>query len=1109
MSPRSSISTEVRSDGAQGSVSRLGLCQQGGSMNSITRSADGTPVARGIRRSVGQLARLPLAVALGLALLVSVAFADQAAAQQTGVLEVTITDFENERPLSGVLVRIVEPELTAVTDSDGQARITGVPAGTQVVTANLIGYNQYRDNNVEISAGQTTELAFEMQTSVLSLQEVVVTGTTDPTEGVKLPMTVSRIGPEQLQVPTVNSALAAVQGKVAGASIVRGSGQPGSGVFVQLRSMTGFETDDSPLLVVDGVILGRSFGGTTADIEAMDIESIEVIKGAAAAALYGSRAAAGVISIETRGASQIAENTTQFQYSGEFGYDRLAGSTPIATAHPYLMNEEGTSLANSEGRDTTWVGRTATPERIVRFDYPGETFDNLRALYRPGRYLSQNFNMAQNTQATDFIVSFTRLDQAGSLENNDGFQRNTGRINLNHRVGERVSLRLQASHTRSFRDNVSGSPFNDILNYPAFVDLTVRDEDGNFLQQPDPSVEVENPLWRQGSRDNNQQRARTFASGTLNFNATSWLSFDVTLSYDRADINDQIFVPRGVPTSLITDETSGGRLDLRHRANDSWNGHVGAIFRQQFGALNTRFTARATSEREESNWFRADGRDFLVPGLQTLQVADENPIVSSSILDIRANGFLGDLALDWDDKYIGSFMVRRDGSSLFGPAERWQTYTRAAFAWRISQEDWFRVDFLDELKVRYAMGEAGGRPGFTDQFELWTVSSDGTLGRNNQGNPNLRPQFTREQEVGLDIIALNNRLQVELVYAFQTSRDQIIFLPAVTMSGFNSVRGNGAVIAGNTVEATIQAFPIRRRGLTWSMNLVMDHSWNEITEWNRSCFWGSNAGRGHERTCEGESAGDFWLATLTRDFDQLPEWLEDRKDEFDINDDGYVVWVGEGNTWRDGLTENCRDGATCWGTLMSEGGQTYRWGEPFEVRQDDGDVFRYNAGSSLPDLNFGFSNSVTWRGFNVFALFRGQVGGKVFNNVRWWQYGTWRHGDFDQRGKPEEEMKTVDYYSRALRSTGGAWANDEFLEDGTFLKLGELAVNYTFNQEQLSRVFGGVAPSRLRVGMNGRNLFTLTNYSGFDPEAGSQFSRVESARFPHLRNFTATFQLTF
>jgi TonB-linked SusC/RagA family outer membrane protein len=1080
-------------------------------MNS-TRRLQGRRGVRGVCAGLFRRAGTALAAT---AAMVALAWATPAAAQQTGTVQVTVTNLETGEPVANAQISIRETNIGGTTDAQGRYRATNVPAGTYTVYATFIGFNEARQQNVQVTSGQVTNLNVTMERSVLTLQEMIVTGTTDPTEGIKLPMTVSRVGVDQLQVPTTNSALAAMQGKVAGASIIRAGGQPGQGVYIQLRSMTGFESDSTPLLVVDGVILARSFSGTTADIESMDIESIEVIKGAAAAALYGSRAAAGVVSITTNRGRGLPQNVTRFNYRSELGREQLASTVPIAEAHHYLMNDAGTSLVNSEGRDTTWAGRTPSAIRIADRSYPGQSFDNLRNLYRPGQYLSQNFSMSQNTETTTFTTSIARLDQAGALANNKGFERTTGRLTLDHRVGERVNVSLVGTHVRSFRDNISGNPYQSILTYPAFVDLAKRDETGQFLQQPDPNVEIENPLWRQATRDNNERRARTLGSGNIRFSATNWLTFDAQLSYDRSDISEQVYVPRGTPTSVTLETTSGGQLSFFHRRTDTFNGHVGAVLRRQFGDLNLRLTTRALAEREATHWFDAEGRDLVVPGIPRLNVAEDMFNMRSFQSEIRANGFLADLAVDYRDKYILSTLIRRDGSSLFGPNERWQTYSRVAAAWRISQEDWFDVSWMNEFKVRYAMGEAGGRPGFDNQYELWNVTRTGGISRNNAGNPDLRPQFTREQEVGLDVIAFNNRVSVELVYAWQTSRDQIIFLPAITMSGFNSVRGNGATIEGNTIEATVQAWPIRSRNLTWNMSMVLDRSRNEIASWDRACFFGSNAGRTHEYTCAGASAGDFWISSLTRSADELPSWLQGRADEFQVNDEGYMVWVGrdretgEPLSWRDGLSDRCRTtgNGACWGTTTVENGVQFFWGEPFAIRDEEALIDLQYRGSALPDLNFGFTNNVTYRGFSVYTAFRGQIGGKVYNNVRQWQYAQLRHGDYDQRGKPEELQKTIDYYQRG-RYNANRWT-DDFLEDGTHIKLGELAVRYRFNEGQLQRVLGNFAPSNLGVGLNGRNLFTITNYSGFDPEAGTQFSRVESINYPHLRSFTATFDITF
>jgi len=1040
----------------------------------------------------------------------------EAAAQQTGSIGITATDRQSGQPLSGIQVRVVDTQLGGITDANGRVVITQVPVGTRSIVATSIGYNEVRRTDITVTANQLATVTVELEQAVLSLQEIIATGVTDPTEGVKLPMTVSRIGADQLSVPTTGSALNAMAGKIAGVSVIRTSGQPGSGVNIQLRSLTGIQTDSSPMIVVDGVILSTTLGNTSAsDIESLDIESIEVIKGAAAAALYGSRAAAGVVTITTNRGRNLPQDVTRFNFRTEYGRDVLASTVPIGQSHPYLMNEERTAFVNPDGEEVTWNGRFYKSDWMADNPYPGPVFDNLRALYRPGQYLQNSFNMSQNTQSTAFTTSLVHLNNAGALENNKGYDRVTGRVTLDHRVGERVNLSVVGNHSRTSRDDISGNPYQAILSYPAFVDLTKRDANGLFVQQPDLNVELENPLWRQASRDNMSWSARTLGSLNLRFVPTSWISTDAQISYDRSDNHGQVYVPKGTPTSLTSDAVSNGQLSYSNARTTTYNGYAGATARQRFADLNLRLTTRALFEREERRFFNAEGRDLIVPGVQDLNMAESLHAMNSSWSEIRSLGYLADLAVDYQDRYIASILVRRDGSSLFGPNNRWRTFRRAAVAYRMSQEDWFDIPAINELKFRYAMGEAGGRPNFDDQFELWNVMSDcpgnAPVCRYTQGNPNLRPQFTREQDIGIDIIAFNNRVSLELVYAFQTSRDQVITLPAINISGFSNVRGNGATIAGNTYEATIQAFPIRTRDLTWSVSAVMDRSRNEITYWDRSCYVGTQSGftGGNQYVCEGSQLGDFYMTSLTKSLDDLPSWLDPIRDQFQLNDEGYVVWVGshEGASWRDGLTEKCRAEGTCWGTTTNAGGFLYRWGEPFAIRDETGSFDRPYVGTGISDLNFGFTNNLTYRGLTFYTAFRGQIGGQIYNDTRQWMYGQRRHGDVDQTGRPDELKKTSFYYTRGLYN-GNNWTAD-YLEDGSYLRLGEASLRYRFNRDQLSRVFGGAAPENLQVGINGRNLWTLTNYSGFNPEAGSQTQRVDSINYPNTRTFTATFDITF
>jgi TonB-linked SusC/RagA family outer membrane protein len=1056
------------------------------------------------------------------------------AQQATGALMVTVKNKMTGQNMSGAQVTITGTSLGGFTNDQGRFMLPAMQPGTYAVQVTFLGFSEVRQPNIVVNAGQTATVEIQLDQSVLSLQEIVVSGVTDPTAGVKLPFTVSRVSAEQLQVASTGSPLEMLSGKVAGAYVVRSSGRPGADVEIQLRSPTAFETSSRPLFVVDGVVVAtEGISSPLSDIDPNEIENIEVIKGAAAASLYGSRAAAGVISITTNRGRNMERGTTRITSRMEVGQSFLGKQLPITHAHMLLMDSAKTTLVNAAGEPIGWNARVVDPatRRMFIYDYPGQVYDNVRALYNPGAYLTNNVSFSQSADNTTLLLTLSRRDDQGALEGNRGRQQYNGRFSVDHRLGDKLSVALVGQHSKLWDDGESGNPFTAIMTYPAYVDLRRRDANGNFLMVPDSSVELENPLWRQTSRDNWSARVRTLASVNTRYTLFPWATVDGQLSYDRADSKSQVYVPKGTPLSATTDNPANGQLTLSHQENNALNGATGVTLRRQFGELNARLTGRGTFEKEWREGFNITGTEFLVKDTRTLNASRTANSWGSSATDIRANGMLADLALDFRDRYITSVLIRRDGSSLFGPQNKWHTYRRGSAKWRISEESFFNVPQINELGIRYAFGEAGGRPGFTHQYEQWNLSRSAGLTRETAGNPQLKPSFTREQEVGLDLILFRNKVQLELVYANQVSRDQIIIVPATVATGYSSLRANAGELVGNTFEATLQWNVIRNRDMTWSISGVADKTNTTLTKWGRSCFFGSNAGREHEYTCDGQKMGQFWIHQFLTSKDQLPSWLRDRADEFDVNDHGYLVWVGKNPTtgqpytWRDGLNlstaTECPAGTAggCgWGSSFAANGFTYRWGEPFLDRDAEGVLTRNNLGSSLPDLNFGFNTNYRYKRFSTFLAFRGQYGGKVYNRARQYGYATLRHGDIDMRNVPEELRKTQDYFNRALGNSdscngGGSACGtyvSEFLEDGTFLKLGEARVAYRMNRTMLRRFMGSAAPQDLSVGLNATELFTWTrNYRGANPESGSPLSRVESANYPHLRTLRLTVDLTF
>jgi TonB-dependent SusC/RagA subfamily outer membrane receptor len=237
---------------------------------------------------------------------------------QTGRITGTVTDSAGGNPVPGVTIAVTGSRLAAVSADDGRYTISGVPAGTYRLEARRVGYQPIARTGVIVTAGATTTVDFRTQAAALHLQETVITGLVDPTSGTKVPFTVGRVTQEDIPVPPP-SAVQAIQGKIAGVSIL-GPAQPGDEPTIQLRTPTSISKSTEPLVVVDGVILTSG----TADLNSLDIESVEVVKGAAAASLYGSRAASGVIQIKTRRGNALASGQTQFTFRSEEGTSVLS-----------------------------------------------------------------------------------------------------------------------------------------------------------------------------------------------------------------------------------------------------------------------------------------------------------------------------------------------------------------------------------------------------------------------------------------------------------------------------------------------------------------------------------------------------------------------------------------------------------------------------------------------------------------------------------------------------------------------------------------------------------------------------------------------------------------
>ncbi len=1015
-------------------------------------------------------------------------------AQGTGRIVGTVTDSASGRPISDAQVTIGGSRAGATTDNQGRFSIVNVPSGPRIIDVRRIGYQPSAPRTVTVTDGGTVTVDFKLREAALSLQAIVTTGVVDPTAGTRVPFTVGRVSAENLPVPAAN-ALEAIQGKIAGVTIVP-SGQPGSGTNIQLRSPTSINKANSPLIVVDGVIQSQAFGASSSDLESMDIESIEVIKGAAAASLYGSRASSGVLQIKTRRGTNIGEGATRWTARSEVGTNSLAGKIDWARNHYYQTDAAGAYI-NAAGAVVPRAQRIPRPtyQRFQDVAYADPVYDQVDRFFDPGQFSKNSFNIAQNNQRTNWFLSLVNTREDGVVLNKGRFNQNDIRLNLDHQPTDKLKISFSGYHSRSDRQELFGDTFFDLINQAPDVNLLQKDPDGvPYLYQPDPTEgREENPLYVLETEDRQRKRARTQGSLEGRFTPLSWLTLDGQFSYDRSDRRLNFFLDQGFKTEL-NGNNGIGNISQTAGTTNTVNASASANLLKAFGDITLRSTVRALLERESNELTTAEGQDFAVPGVRSLDNA-KTRFVSSSLEEIKASGYFFTVGADYAGKYIADGLIRRDGSSLFGANERWNSYYRVSGAWRVAQEKWWMFPSINEFKLRASQGTAGGRPSFNDQYETFSFNSAGGVLKQNLGNKNLRPELATETELGIDAI-IKERYSLQLSYAKSKVIDQLIQVPLAGFFGYGQQWQNAGTVEGNTYEATVEAQVIKRPNLSWRVGLVADRTRNEITEFNRSCFTTATIAF----RCAGVGLSEMYGFEFLKDRALLPADAQSRASEFDVNDEGLLVWVGPGKTFRQG--EVATGG---WGTTATIGTSSYGWGIPIQRKDSTGSAAVVRIGDGLPKFKWGFTNSVTWRNFDVFTLVDAWVGGQAYNQTNQRMYQWAKSADVDQSGKEQELKKPIEYYVALYAANN---STDYFVEDAGFVKLREVSVKYRLGASALNliRPFGARGAA---ISLIGRNLFTATNYKGYDPEVGGTLTRLDSFDYPRYRTFTGSFEITF
>jgi len=790
---------------------------------------------------------------------------------------------------------------------------------------------------------------------------------------------------------------------------------------------------------------------------------------------------------------------------------------------------------------------TGTPNTWNSFmieQYPGPIYNQVERFFQRGQFMQHYVAAEGRSGATNYHASYSNLNDEGVMPGQEGFNRHNFRVNLDQAVRTNIMVSASALYSRSNQDafpESNGNPMFALTRMPAGVDLFAcqRNTTVSCIDRPDSlrintdvfSRESINPLYELYNRQYEVDRGRFLGSANLRYSFTNWLDVDGNISYDRLDYRENDYLPKGYRTLAgeirrgISPDSANvslpeeqGSLYRAHELTEALNGSITATANWTFRDLFTNRTQlRYLGEAQDYTLTETSGSRFRVAEVPTFNNVETGRITAGSLRQpVRSDGYFAITNFIIRDRYILDALIRNDGSSLFGADERRQWYYRLAGAWRASEEEWF-PDLFDNFRLHYSYGTAGGRPRFTAQYEAYTVAAGGvtpvTL-----GNRDLKPEFTREQEVGLDIAFLDNRLALNVTRADARTTDQILLVPLPAYRGFQNQWLNAGTLESNTWEASLDARLIDRGPFSWTARVLYDRTRQEITELDVPPYTYGVSGQGLADVFyarPGEPLGTFYGTRIAQSCEDLPLMANGQAadcSQFAVNDDGYLVWVGAG-----GSLTNPK-----WGTAapFQLGGRAPEWGAVIRGQCTDAITEQRTnycpLGKGLPDYKLSFSSNLSWGGLSLYGLVDSWQGFEVYNQPLQWAVFKGLGGIQDQTGVAPELQKPVGYYDW-LYNVSGLAPSSAFVEDGSFVKLRELSARYRIGENTFSRLGALSSLSGVTLSLTGRNLATWTNYRGYDPEVGrgggetgsAALARVEGYQYPSFRTWTLGVEVNF
>lgn len=956
---------------------------------------------------VGRMRAHVVTGALATFLLLSVGASD-AVAQATGTVRGRVTDEAGGRPLANATVAVVGTQRGALTDPSGEYVITGVPVGSHTVRAQFLGFAA-GSRSVTVAAGQTVTADFALSAVATALDEVVVTGQPGATRRREIGTSIATIDVSQtVQEAPITTMAQLLQGRDAGITSLGSSGTAGGGGTIVLRGITSMTRDNSPLIYVDGVRLDTDHrtlvttGGQSTsrlnDINPADIERLEVIKGAAATALYGTEASNGVIQIFTK---KGTPGQTDYRVGAKLG------GTRIPSVFPYMHPDH-------------------------------DQYPSANDLLSTGLYQDYSLSVRGGAESVNYYVGGGFTDDQGSFVANS-FQRGNGRVNLSLTPRDNFSADVSSNFTWS----KAALPMNDNYIYGILTTLLL----GNPVIKgtpEDPYGGAFIPVPYVVDVKSTDETYRFTGGLTLKHNLGTWFNQRATIGMESVQgqgIQLWPYAPNNVRPQ--------GSRSVQRRDNLQLNMDYSASVNATVGGVATTTSVGGQLFTINDHRVGASGQKFAVPGVTLVGATSEQIGVSESLLKYTTAGVFVQEQLGFADRLFLTGGVRMDGSSAFGKDFGLQFFPKASISYVISDESWFSVGGVDNLRLRAGYGRAGQQPGAFDATRTYSTftanNGQPAIHTSNLGNPDLAPEVSTEYEAGFEASLFDERADLTVNFYHQTTSDALLSRTYAPSLGFLSTQlTNLGEMRNIGLEVSGRASAYQGERLTVDLNASYAYNSNKVLDMGGTPF--IQIDRFGTRVTEGYPVGGKWeYVTVGRD------------------DRGYPI-------------------------------------------RSDTAVY---IGVSMPPHTGSLGADITYRSVRFFA--NGQwAAGHVVNNMLRAYMPRGKTGERYFQAVLDNNDDPVNPQTDAVKIlVAESNIYGDFIEKADWFKLREVGLVYTLPD----RVAGLVGGSSARLSVSGRNLLTITGYSGTDPEISSTFNEgslsigADYFTVPQARQFIVGFDI--